>query len=279
MRRRAFAKRRESEKTMSSGSRRGAWGWPSGAVQNAVAYVHAPELTDAARAEFESQVALRLPLAVVTVPRLTSNRIWDWLTSRRIAFDLARDDGRLRAALVAYGGVAVAFIDGTDEAIERRFSLAHEVGHFVAEYLAERSGIDRIGGTHMLEVHDGIRRATSGERLRFAVAGRPLPLRIWRCTGQVGRSEQLADRVAVELLAPAEALFAAAGEPPASDYWISLRSRSQEAAGEFGVPDRYLEQQIDALWRAAGGGPGFGDMRPDEHILVAFQPSSRNRPT
>ena len=264
---------------MNSGSGRGAWGWPTGAVQEAVAYLHQQELTSAAHAEFESRVALCLPLAVVTVPLLTSGRIEDWLTSRRLAVDIVRDDGRLRAALVAYGGVAVAFIDGTDEAIERRFSLAHEVGHFVAEYLAERSRIDRIGGTHMLQVHDGVRRATSGERLRFAVAGRPLPVRFWRCTGQVGHSEQLADRVAVELLAPAEALFASAGEPPAREYWMTLRLRSQEIADRFGVPGRFLEQQIDALWRAAGGGPGFGDRPLDQHQAVALRPSSRNRPS
>lgn len=264
---------------MNSRSERGAWGWPTGAVKEAVAYLRQQELTSLAHAEFESRVALCLPLAVVTVPRLTSGRIEDWLTSRRLAVEIVRDNGRLRAALVAYGGVGVAFIDGTDETIERRFSLAHEVGHFVAEYLGERSRIDRIGGTHMLQVHDGVRRATSAERLRFAVAGRPLPVRFWRCTGQAGRSEQLADRVAVELLAPADILFAAADEPPAREYWTTLRLRSQEAADKFGVPGRYLEHQIDALWRAAGGGPGFGERPPDRHTPVAVRPSSRNEPT
>lgn len=264
---------------MNSGSGWGAWGWPSGAVQEAVAYLSRQELTGVARADFESQVAVCLPLAVVTVPRLTANRIEDWLTSRRLAVEIVRDDGGLRAALVAYGGVGVAFIDGTDEAIERRFSLAHEVGHFVAEYLAERARIDRIAGARMLQVHDGVRPASSGEKLRFAITGRPLPVRFWRCTGQAGRSEQLADRVAVELLAPAAALFALAGEPPARDYWMMLRARAHEAAIKFGAPPGYLERQIDALWRAAGGGPGFGDPPRGQDRVVALRRGSRNRAT
>lgn len=264
---------------MSSRSGHGAWGWPSGVVQEAVSHLRRQQLTGVGHGEFESQVALCLPLAVVTVPRLTSTRVEDWLTSRRLAVEIVRDNGRLRAALVAYGGVGVAFIDGTDEAIERRFSLAHEAGHFVAEYLAERSRIDRIGGRPMLQVHDGVRRATSGERLRFAVAGHPLPARFWRCTGQAGVSEQLADRVAVELLAPAEALLDSAGAPPTRDYWMALHSKSQDSTARFGVPGRYLEQQIDALWRAAGGGPGFGDRPVDRHSVVALPPLSRNSPT
>jgi hypothetical protein len=264
---------------MSSGSGPGAWGWPSGAVQLAVEYLRGPQSSSLAPGEFETQVALSLPLAVVLVPRLTSTRVEDWLASRQIPVEIDHDDGRVRAALVAYGGAGVAFIDGSDQAVERRFSLAHEVAHFVAEYLAERARVDRIGGPGMLEVQDGARRATPGERLRFAIAGRPLPVRFWRCTGQAGRSEQLADRVAVELLAPAEALFAAAGEPPAHDYWITLRERSHEAADQFEVPGRYVERQIDALWRAAGGGPGFGDVRDGQDLVVALRHPSRKRVT
>jgi len=264
---------------MSSRSGPGAWGWPSGAVQHVVEYVRGPQLASAAPGEFETQIALSLPLAVVSVPRLTSTRVEDWLASRRVPVEIVHDDGRLRAALVAYGGAGVAFIDGSDQAVERRFSLAHEVGHFMAEYLAERARIDRIGGPRMLEVQDGARRATSGERLRFAIAGRSLPIRFWRCTGQAGRSEQLADRVAVELLAPANALFALAGEPPVRDYWRTLRARSQAAAEHFEIPGRYVEPQIDALWRSAGGGPGFGDLRNDQDVVVALRRPSRKRVT
>lgn len=205
-------------------------------------------------------MAVQLPLAQLTIPRLTADGIADWLKIRRLPAIVERVSGHLHGALVAYGGVGLAFIDGADESIERRFTLAHEVGHFVGEYLVERSTFQRIAGEEMLEVHDRRRSASGVERTRMALAGRPLPLRYWACTGQPAESEQLADRIAVELLAPTELLLARAPSP-SGDYWQSVSTAALAASDEFAVPSRFVEAQIDAIWRAAGMGPAFGESR------------------
>jgi hypothetical protein len=112
----------------------------------------------------------------------------------------------------------------------------------------------------MLNVHDGRRAVSPVERTRFAVAGRPMAARYWGCTGMPGESEQLADRIGVELLAPTEMLLRLA-PPPRTEYWRHLDAAVAAASDLFALPSRYLERQIDALWRAAGYGPAFGDVR------------------
>jgi hypothetical protein len=183
-----------------------------------------------------------------------------WLEKRRLPAVVERESNRLHGALVAFAGVGLAFVDGSDEYTERRFTLAHEVGHFAGEYLTERLTFARIGGETMLDAHDGRRAVTPVERTRLALAGRPMATRYWACTGRPGESEQLADRIGVELLAPTDMLVSLA-PPPRGDYWQKLDEAVAASSKAFGLPGRYVEPQLDALWRAAGHGPSFGDVR------------------
>jgi hypothetical protein len=141
--------------------------------------------------------------------------------------------------------------------MERRFTIGHEAGHFVGEYLIPRAQVVRIGGQAMLFVHDGDRPATSSEELRFAIAGRPLQLRTWSCTGDDSAAETFANRICVELLAPAAALNEFVGAPPARGYAQALSSAARQVEERFGVPRPLATRQLDALWKAAGGGEGF----------------------
>jgi len=245
------------------------WGWPSGIVVEAVSrVVEAPT----AAIDLESLVAMRLPLAQLVIPRLTAERVRAWLVAHQTQAGIELEQGGLRGALVARDGIGIAFINGSDARIERRFSLAHEVGHFVAEYLAERVNMQRIGGDSMFDVLEGRRAATAAERLRFAVAARPLSVRLWSCTGSPADSERLANRVATELLAPAEILLRVA-PPPASQYWTALDLASELAGKAFDIPKRHVEPQIDALWRSAGSAPSFGEPR----VMSALRRTSGSR--
>src|SRR5437879_832151 len=81
--------------------------------------------------ELRRSVALALPLAVMDVPRLRVRTINEWLSARGASPVLAAHDRNVRGCLVVGGEMAIVFLDATDPDDERRFSLAHEVAHFL----------------------------------------------------------------------------------------------------------------------------------------------------
>ena len=86
----------------------------------------------------ESAVAWALPVAVVKLPRLGLRELREWLAKRGIPFCINATDRRLRACVLARAGRGAIFLDGTDSEDELRLSLAHEVSHFVCDYLDPR---------------------------------------------------------------------------------------------------------------------------------------------
>jgi hypothetical protein len=107
----------------------------------------------------------------------------------------------------------VALIDGSDGEDEQRFSIAHELAHFLRDYWSLRRRIlNRLGG-EALQVLDGERPPTSQERLHALLRDVPLGFHLHLMerdgdgnplTSAIAQAEDNADRLAYELLAPAE---------------------------------------------------------------------------
>ncbi|MFQ5741082.1 MAG: ImmA/IrrE family metallo-endopeptidase [Acidobacteriota bacterium] len=113
----------------------------------------------------ESSIAWALPLAVVKLPQLTLFELRGWLERRGIPSTFQSSDRALRGCLVARKGRGLVFLDGTDPSEEQRFSLAHELAHFLLDYLEPRSRATEALGEAGREVFDGQRSATLEERL------------------------------------------------------------------------------------------------------------------
>ncbi|MER3439575.1 MAG: hypothetical protein C4346_19370, partial [Chloroflexota bacterium] len=77
---------------------------------------------------------MAIPVAVVFMPALTLERVHNWLERRGVPYRVDCASRRLRGCLVAAGGHGVIFIEGADPDDERRFTLAHEVAHFLLHY-------------------------------------------------------------------------------------------------------------------------------------------------
>lgn len=194
----------------------------------------------------EPAVFVVLPIAVIRLPRL---RLWtavEWLNKRGIAHrsgDAA--DRSLHGYLIARGGVGVVFLDGTDPLDEQLFSLAHEVAHFLYDYLRPRTVAIRALGSGIKEVLDGLRSPTAGERLAGVLRG--VPLGVYAHLGRrsshghidhpdVLHIEDKADQLALELLAPLAGVLA------------SVRNR-------LPVQDAYSEDIVVSLLRERYGLP------------------------
>src|SRR5207237_873153 len=79
-----------------------------------------------------------LRLAVVERPALCVGGVLDWLRRSGVVCPLREPDRRLRGCLVASRGYGFAFLDADDGPHERRFTLAHELAHFLRDYLQPR---------------------------------------------------------------------------------------------------------------------------------------------
>jgi hypothetical protein len=102
-------------------------------------------------------IAKSLPLAVVSMPTLRLTGVDLWMSKQGIICGIGVDDRRLRACLVARYGQGIIFLDGSDPEGEQRFSLAHELAHFLRDYLAPRRLASERLGEEVLEVLDGDR--------------------------------------------------------------------------------------------------------------------------
>lgn len=176
-----------------------------------------------------------VPLTPVEVSGVSVAAVRRWFERQGLVVPLNEPDRPLRACLVAWCGVGFAFLDARDDPAERAFSLAHELAHFLRDYLRLRENVvDRLGHA-ALEVLDGQRPPTPAERLHAVLRNVPLgPFAHLMRRDDTGRpltpaereAEAAADRLAFELLAPADAVGEASDRDALAERLVS----------DFGLP-------------------------------------------
>ncbi len=159
----------------------------------------------------EAPISWALPLAIVKLPHLGIKEIYQWLRQRDIFVNFGMSRRSLKACLVARSGKGIIFLDGCDSGDEQRLSLAHEVAHFLKDYLYPREKVLSCFGEGIKDVLDGVRVPTPEERLKGIFNG----VNIGTYTDFMERSsggsirridildaEDFADQLALELIAP-----------------------------------------------------------------------------
>jgi len=158
------------------------------------------------------EVHLSLSVVLERVTHLTSDDVRSVLAQRWRYQAVADVDRPLHGCLAARAGSGILFVDAEDDEDEQRFTLAHEVAHFVLEHVMPRSRARRVFGDGIRPVLDCLRAPTPEESLAFVLEGIPLGIQIRLMDrdssgaiqmGHVEEAEQRADRLALELLAPA----------------------------------------------------------------------------
>lgn len=210
----------------------------------------------------EEIVGWALPLALFKAPDLTIQYVYQWLQANGLA---AIDDGRmrrLRGCLFAHHDHGVIFLDCVDPPDEQRFTLAHEVAHFLLDYWFPRRRTLRALGETIRPVLDGWRAPTAEERLHALLANTPLGVVKHLMerpdeglpSSAVLAVETRADRLALEILAPA-ALLSKRYLMGASHLGYAMRIQRLTTAlvNDFGLPTPIAESYARRLLRQRGG--------------------------
>ncbi len=183
-------------------------------------------------------------------PRLTVNSVRDYLGRVGIVAGVDVSDRRLCACLFAAKGRGFVFLDADDPAGERRFSLAHELAHYLRDVDAPRRRLVASMGAAATAVLDGAA-PTVEQRVAAVLRGVSLTAHVHLLhrdeTGQPlntaeREAEAAADRLACELLAPAAGF---AGQPAARIH--------ERLVDEFGLPTEpaaaYSRILCPPVWR------------------------------
>lgn len=212
--------------------------------------------------ELEAAILSTQPLAIVSLPRLRPRTVDTWLVRHGAAPSLRGFDGRLHACLVAAAGRGIIFLEGTDMPDQRRFSLAHELAHFLVDYAQPRARSIAALGPGIEAVLDGYRPPSIHERVHAALTGAPLGVHHHLFAYDdpaVAAQERAVDQLAVELLAPSEPALTLARADEQARYEDRLAALTVKLAGYFGLPETVAGGYATRLLRHIGAEPAFAD--------------------
>jgi|SRR5579884_4139530 len=213
--------------------------------------------------ELERALAWVMPIAVLRIPNLWTHDVEECLRRRQLPLILGIEDRPLHGCVYAYGGKGLIIVDGTDSAEELRFTVAHEFAHFLLDYEVPRKrAIERLG-PEINEVLDGHRIARVNERVDAILSAAPLGVYshfMHRVAAPddsaVVQSENRADRLAVELLAPEQAIRKSLPrgfyDKPFQKRVVSLQ---RQLKTRFGLPHDILSRLASQLCHEWFSGP------------------------
>lgn len=196
--------------------------------------------------DIKTAIILVLPLEVYPVSALCIGDVRVWMRRVKIAHRIRGRNRRLHGCLLADRGKGTIFVDTQDPDDEQRFTLAHELAHFLLDYQTPRQRAVSIFGPSILPVLDGERSPTQVERVHAVLSSvhlgvmshfmeRPdegLPSNV------VIDIEDRADHLALELLAPTLPLQERMNQAPAPrGFNARLAFLAEVLVTEYGLPE------------------------------------------
>ncbi len=165
---------------------------------------------------------------------------------------------------IAVGRVgAVILVDGDDSEDERRFTVAHEVSHYILEVHAHRERAERLMGGDYLAILYGSREPSYDQRVdAWLKRVRTIPFGHlmdrapdggYGC-GQTLSAECDADTLAVEMLAPRSEMARAVRANRHLPFRRAVDEAALAARRRYGLPPSIATEYADRLvWKIRGG--------------------------
>lgn len=205
-----------------------------------------------------ADVVMQLPVSIEAVPSLSAHSVRQWLRQRGVDHEVSEANRALHGCLVSRAGQGIVFLDACDEENERRFTLAHEIAHFILDQMLPRLHALRVFGERIAPVLDGTRQPTHEEMLSAVIERVPFGLQVHLmrrdpggavCDWDVEESEQRADRLALELLAPAQVATARLRRLLGTDDLTGREHRAAEHLADlYGLPTDVANSYVRLLF-------------------------------
>jgi hypothetical protein len=215
--------------------------------------------------DLEQASALSLPLDIVYLSCLTIKKIESWLNRRNVFYPFPQAQSKLHGCLLAYRGIGFVFIDGSDNKDERLYTLAHEIAHFLLEYLMPRKKALALFGDSILEVLDGFRPPAIEERIDSVINSIDIHPYIHLLEHRtidsathlrVSYAENQADQLALELIAPFKFVSADLKNSREVTIFEQCYNSAMELLSEkYGVPDTEAKGYALRVAKTITGGP------------------------
>ncbi|MDQ3801944.1 MAG: ImmA/IrrE family metallo-endopeptidase [Acidobacteriota bacterium] len=192
----------------------------------------------------EDAVQFAFPVSVIKLPKLQLAQIETWFARRYTKYQFGCASRRIRGCLIAYGGKGFIFIDEADAPDEQRFTLSHEIGHFLIDYWIPRHKAISKFGLNITAVLDGHRKPSIEQRLHAILGSIRLGVyselmtrtdSVESLQTEIWDAESRADRIAIALLAPPENVFEKADVSQAK-YDDRIQNITRTLTEEFGLP-------------------------------------------
>jgi Zn-dependent peptidase ImmA (M78 family) len=161
--------------------------------------------------DISSAVDEVLPVRVIYIQRLSFAEIKYWLENRGVKTEFEANNRPLHGVIMIQEGFGFIFVDANDGSIQQRFTIAHEVSHFLLDYQIPRENAMLAIGTEIEDVLNGKAEATRFQQVKALIKG----ISIQPYTHLTEKSadgsflnwmnytsENEADYLALELLAP-----------------------------------------------------------------------------
>ncbi len=216
--------------------------------------------------DLESAVAWATPLAILRIPNLWVTDVELYLRRRQLPIAVQMEDRPLHGCICAYADRGVIIVNGTDTSNQLRFTIAHEVAHFLRDYVEPRRRAVEKLGVSVMPVLDGIRMATIAERVDSILTGAPIGIfahymhrdDLGETHSETIYSETEADRLALELIAAEDEVHRTL---PRRLYSLAFDNRISTVqrllVRRFGLPRSIASQYAQRLCRLWFGGPSI----------------------
>lgn len=224
------------------------------------------EVTPSFPIDLAGLLAYAYPVTMEEISGLSIHRMCTWFEQHKLMLSIPEvPDRPLFGCLIACQGQGWIFLEKLAPPEEKRFTLAHEFGHYVIEHLIPReTAIGQIGDG-INEVLDGKRASTWDEQLmalRKQIDLQPYCHFMERGTnGQIvdtrtTQAEIEADFLALELLAPYRIVLDRCGS---RDYDDMQEFIFTDLTNDFGLPAEIAQQYAVQLTGTFSHHPSLSD--------------------
>ena len=203
-------------------------------------------------------ISRSFPLSVIMLPLLRVSRVESWFQKQGIPFNFLCQDRSLCGCIIAVRGFGFIFADSSDTDNERRYTIAHEVAHFLLDYLYPRQKVLHLFGESIRPMLDGERTPTRTETLDALLSS----VKLGTYTDLMPRSnkgdidqayilpaEEKADRLALELLAPAYRVLSQVALQDPKTIYESNHITVQVLTSVYGLPPTVAKKYSAYLLR------------------------------